>query len=142
MAPWVAAGAILALLAVAALAWSVPRLSQVIRRRREAHRASEAFAYDQAISALRSREFGKAAAAIDLWSKRMPPAAAGDRAGLSDSLTRLGASLYGLDAGPIPEDLWRETVSALRAARQERLVAKAAGRAGNALPPLNPGPIS
>jgi len=133
--PWIALGTLLVALAVVAVARLRPRISRWRRGRREAYLASEAFAFSQAMAALRTRDFSDAVRTVALWSSRLPPGAGVGRARLSDALARLGAAFYGRDRRPPLESQWSDAVAALRATRRERLDATTASRA---LPPLNP----
>ncbi len=134
-APWAALGTLLVALAVVAVVRLRPGISRWRRGRREAYLASEAFAFSQAMAALRTRDFGEAMRTVELWSSRLPPGASVQHARLSDALARLGAAFYGRDRRPPLESQWSDAIAALRATRRERLAASATGRA---LPPLNP----
>ena len=134
-APWAALGTLLVALAVVAVVRLRPGISRWRRGRREAYLASEAFAFSQAMAALRTRDFGEAMRTVELWSSRLPPGASVQHARLSDALARLGAAFYGRDRRPPLESQWSDAIAALRATRRERLAATPTGRA---LPPLNP----
>jgi hypothetical protein len=133
--PWIALGALLAALVAGAAVRLWPRISRWRRRRREAYLASEAFAFSQAMAALRARDFGDAVRTVELWSSRLPPGAGAEHARLSDALAHLGAALFGRDRRPPLDNQWPDAVKALRATRRERLAATTVDRA---LPPLNP----
>jgi hypothetical protein len=135
VAPWIVLGALLVALAVVAVVRLWPRIARWRRRRRRAYLASEAFAFSQAITALRERDFGDVARTIELWSSRLPPGVGAEHARLSDALARLGAAHFGRDRRPPSESQWSDAIAELRATRRRRLAATPAGRA---LPPLNP----
>jgi hypothetical protein len=132
---WIALGTLLIALAVAAIVRLRPRISQWRHRHREDYLTSEAFAFSQAMAALRARDFGNAVRTVALWSSRLPPGASVERTRLSDALARLGSAFYGRDRRTPVGSQWSDAVAALRATRRERLAATPAGRA---LPPLNP----
>ncbi len=134
-APWIVLGAGLVALAVVSAVRLWPRFSQWRWRRREAYLASEAFAFSQAMAALRARGFGDAVRAVELWSSRLPPGAGAEQIRLSDALAHLGATLFGRHRRPRLDSQWSGAVEALRATRRARLAATTVDRA---LPPLNP----
>jgi hypothetical protein len=133
--PWIVLGALLVALAVFAAVRLRPRISRWRRSRREAYLASEAFAFSQAMAALRARDFGDVTRTIELWTSRLPPGAGVEHARLSDALAHLGAALYGPDRRPPLQSQWSAAVAALRTTRRERLAVPVTGRT---LPPLNP----
>ncbi len=134
-APWIVLGTLLVALAVVATVRLWPRISRWRWRRREAYLASEAFAFSQAMAALRARDFGNAVRTVEFWLSRLPPGAGAEHARLSDALAHLGAALFGRDRRPPLDSQWPDAVEALRATRRERLAATTVDRA---LPPLNP----
>ncbi len=134
-APWIVLGAGLVALAVVAAVRMWPRFSQWRWRRREASLASEAFAFSQAMAALRARDFGDAVRSVELWWSRLPPTAGVAHTRLSDALAHLGAALFGRDRRPPLDSQWSDAVEALRAMRRARLAATTVDRA---LPPVNP----
>ncbi len=111
------------------------RISRWRRRRRVAYLESEAFAFSQAVAALRARDFGEAARTVERWSSRLPSGAGVEHARLSDALAHLGAALYRRDRRPPLQSQWSDAVAALRTTRRERLAVPVTGRT---LPPLNP----
>ena len=137
-APWIIAAVLLVVLAglLAVRLW--PRVAAWRRRRHDVYRASEAFAFAQAIKALQAHDFGSAIGAIDRWSSRLPAAPTPNPSLLSDALTALGAALYGQDSRSPSDGQWSDAVRALRATRRQRLGQSAAASAGLSLPPLNP----
>jgi hypothetical protein len=136
--PWIIlVGLFIALTGVAAFQlW--PRFARWRQRHREAHLASESFAFDQAVKAVRARDFADAVRAIELWSSRLPPTAGSGDARFSKSLANLGVAKYGCDPEPPSNTLWAEALVALRSARRERLAASIGPNAGGILSPLNP----
>jgi hypothetical protein len=135
IAPWIVLGALLVALATVVALRLWPRIARWRHHRRETYLASEAFAFNQALTALRGRDFAGSLRAIELWESRIPAGSVSDSSRLSLALAQLGAGLYGQDRHPPLESQWNTAVAALRAARQESLGAPKAGRA---LPPLNP----
>ena len=139
LAPWVPGG-VLGLLVFAIATLRVrPRIAAWRQRQREAHCASEAYAFALARTALRQHDLGKATSALALWSARLRPVAGGEEARLSEALARLGAARYGPGKAKSADGLWSEAVEALRAARRRRLENSTTARAAEELPPLNPG---
>ena len=139
---WIVVGALCAALAGTAGFRLRPRVAAWRRRRREAYRASEAFAFDRAVAALRSRDTGEALRAVALWSSRALPAAGPVEDRLADALSQLGATRYGRGRRPSTDAPWTDALAALRAARRGRRAAAADIAAGQALPPLNPRQVS
>ncbi len=133
---WAFGAAFVVLAAVAALLRLRPRLVAWYRQRREARRASEAFAFAQAARALRAQDFPAALRALALWSARLRPVGSVQDSALAAALESLGAALYGKSAPP-PAGQWSEALRALQAARRVRRAAGVAA-AASALPPLNP----
>ncbi len=139
LAPWVLGG-VLALLAFAIAAVRLrPRIAVWRQRRREAHRASEAYAFALARTALRKQNLGEATNALALWSSRLRPVAGEEETRLSEAFERLGAARYGCLQAKPADGLWSGALEALRAARRRRLQHSATAYAAEELPPLNPG---
>lgn len=115
-----------------------PWASARFRARRAAYRATEAYAYSQARSAVRRHDLGASLSAIDLWRSRLPVADGPDVKRLAQIVAMLGRDRYGSDQPTQGTDRWSQCLPLLRAARRESLATTASDRAGSALPPLNP----
>lgn len=135
--PWIFGSALVLVLAGAILARLRPQLAAWYRLRFDAYFASETFAFKQATTALRARNFGETQRAVGLWSSRLRPLAGAQDAGLSDALAGLGAALYAKGASPSPGQ-WSLALRALQDARRARRAARSAAVTASALPPLNP----
>ena len=139
LAPWVLGG-VLALLVLAIAAVRLrPRIAGWRQRQREAYRASEAYAFALARSALRKQNLGEATSALALWTARLRPEAGEEEARLSEALARLGAARYGRGEAKPADRLWNDAVHALDAARRRRREHATTARATGELPLLNPG---
>ncbi len=114
-----------------------PAVVAWFHRRREAYQASEAFAFAQALAAIRARNLGETLRTVDLWCGRLPAGSMGPDARLSRALAGLGAAYYrgGADL-PTPQ-AWSEADQALRGQRRDCLSAPA--HVAGVLPLLNPG---
>ena len=136
--PWIIlCGLFIVLTGVAAFQlW--PRFARWLQRRREAHLASESFAFDQAVKAVRARDFAAAVRAIELWSSRHTPSPGSSDIRLSDALANLGAAIYGRDQQWPSSTQWSEALAALRSARRERLGPSVGAHTSRLLGPLNP----
>ena len=139
---WIIVGVLCAALAGTIGLWLRPRVAAWRRRRREAHHASETFAFDRAVAALRARNVGEALHAIELWLSRAPPPSGSVDGRLSNALSQLGAMGYGAGRPASATVPWAEVLAALRAARRKRRAAATGIAAGRALPPLNPRQVS
>ncbi|MBW2387286.1 MAG: BatD family protein [Deltaproteobacteria bacterium] len=138
LAPWLALCGLLLALAGAVARWSWPRVAERRRRRREVRLASESFAFEQVTDALRTRRFGDALRAVELWSTRLPLLRDGDRTRLFELLGPLGAVLYGRDRQSPSKKQWSEALAALRATRRQVLASSRSRESDRVLPSLNP----
>ena len=136
--PWIILGGLfIALTGVAAFQlW--PRFARWRQRRREVHLTSESFAFDQAVKAVRAREFADTVRTIELWSSRLLPSPGPSDTRLTDALANLGAAIYGRDRQRPSDTQWSEALAALRSARRERLAPSFGAHTSRLLGPLNP----
>lgn len=131
-------GALLGAVALAGFRSARPRVAGWLRRRREAHVASEAFAFDRVVRALRAHRFGEALRALELWGRRVEPLSPSDLELVSQALTPLSAELYGRRPLSPSGERWSEALRSLRKARERVLARDRARTPRGALPALNP----
>ena len=116
-----------------------PHLLSARRRRREARRSSEAFAFKEVTEAIRTERFGDVARAVERWLVRLNASEA-ERARLFRHLEPLSATLYGAGHHTVSKQQWSRSSRAIRDARREFHAIERVEAGRRALPPLNPDP--
>lgn len=139
---WLLVGGLLVVIAGVGGRWSWPRYAAGRRRRLEEKLASESFAFEQVIRALRAQRFGDVIRATELWSTRLPIPFDSDRAQLFEALEPLGALLYGPEAQTPAKAHWSAALASLRNARKCCLAKERSRLADGVLPSLNPDPTA
>jgi len=134
------AGGLIIVVGVGSGRWLWPRYARWRARRRALRLASEAFAFDQVVRAMKARSFGEALRAIEAWSRRAPTIPGEDHDRVFGSLERLGAQIYGRDGRTPSKREWSEALAALRRQRSQWLAEGRRRRARQGLPSLNPNP--
>lgn len=130
----VVVGALGLVLAAALLRLALPRLRAWAGRRRDAWRASEAFAYRRLTRMVRARDQASLYRALDTWAARVRGPDPRRDAQVAAALTALGAARYGPTPGNEARG-WRALAQALSQVRSAPRSCQSAAR----LPPLNPG---
>ncbi len=129
-----------ALLALVVLSWLlrriVPPLLQWSRDRHAAKLASEEYAFRQLRRVVSKRDNAALRPALDAWSERVRRGDPREDVVVQGALVAIGAARYGHDGMGGEDAGWRALADAIVAARTTLLDK---GRAGDALPPLNPG---
>lgn len=136
--PRLVLGAVIVAALAMAIRWAWPRVAVWQRRRHAAWLASERCAFEQALAALKQRNFSAATRAIDHWALLCPSGSDGESAQLSMAMAGLGMAYYGSGDTPPSPGQWSDVTAALTGARRTRLAASASALAGKTLPPLNP----
>ncbi|MEP3280465.1 MAG: hypothetical protein ABJN26_14080 [Stappiaceae bacterium] len=117
-----------------------PAILAMRTRQRAAWVASREYAFQQARAAIHARDLDATMRWIALWQNRSS-AGPGQltMTDIRDSLTALGADLYGRDRHPPKGQRWDTLLKLLEKARNEARSAAKDGVKCNTLPPLNPG---
>jgi len=116
----------------------LPRINEWRVNRRKIYRASERYAFDQALLAMRRRNLSRTSQGVDAWLSRLGNAPVRMPEVLSDALSELGSICYGHSQKEPPLKAWAKAIQALRSARQSYLQEKRAELLKSSLPQLNP----
>ncbi|MEM6634707.1 MAG: hypothetical protein AAF667_02335 [Pseudomonadota bacterium] len=114
-----------------------PRIAGYLARRRAAHVASEAWAYDRLRSSVADKNYPAFAADFEVWWHRLPGPSSHLDPPLRAAIAELGACIYGKGHNDANK-AWADVSKALKTTRTERLNLSLRNRDLAALYPLNP----